>query len=69
MFLKIFALVKVIDEFDLKILANLVNILNHDDTKVRALRARASREREIFSRVCFLAFKQRKATFKDLGRL
>ena len=30
MFLKIFALVKVIDEFDLKILANLVNILNHD---------------------------------------
>ena len=64
MFLKIFALVKVIDEFDLKILANLVNILNHDDTNVRALRARASREREIFSRVCFLAFKQRKATFK-----
>ena len=61
MFLKIFALVKVIDEFDLKILANLVNILNHDDTKVRALRARASRKREIFSRVCFLAFKQRKA--------
>ena len=61
MFLKIFALVKVIDEFDLKILANLVNILqvNHDDTKVRALRARASREREIFSRVCFLAFKLR----------
>ena len=57
MFLKIFAFVKVIDEFDLKILANLVNILNHDDTKVRALRARASREREIFSRVCFLAFK------------
>ena len=61
MFLKIFALVKVIDEFDLKILANLVNILNNDDTKLRALRARASREREIFSRVCFLAFKQRKA--------
>ena len=61
MFLKIFALVKVIDEFDLKILANLVNILNHDDTKVRALRARVSREREISSRVCFLAFKQRKA--------
>ena len=30
MFLKIFALVKFIDEFDLKILANLVNILNHD---------------------------------------
>ena len=60
-FLKIFALVKVIDEFDLKIPANLVNILNHDDTKVRALRARASRVREIFSRVCFLAFKQRKA--------
>ena len=59
MFLKIFALVKVIDEFDLKILANLVNVLNHDNTKVRALRARASRE--IFSRVCFLAFKQRKA--------
>ena len=57
MFLKIFAL----DEFDLKILANLVNILNYDDTNVRALRARASREREIFSRVCFLAFKQRKA--------
>ena len=28
MFLKIFAFVKVIDEFDLKILANLVNILN-----------------------------------------
>ena len=28
MFLKIFALVKVIDEFDLKILSNLVNILN-----------------------------------------
>ena len=27
MFLKIFALVKVVDEFDLKILANLVNIL------------------------------------------
>ena len=61
MSLKIFALVKVIDEFDLKILANLVNILNHDDTKVRALRARASRDREIFLRVCFLAFKQRKA--------
>ena len=61
MFLKIFALVKVIDEFDLKILANLVNILNHDDTKVRGQRARASREREIFSRVYFLAFKQRKA--------
>ena len=61
MFLKIFALIKVIDEFDLKILANLVNFLNHDGTKVRALRARASREREIFSRVCFLAFKQRKA--------
>ena len=60
-FLKIFALVKVIDEFDLKIPANLVNILNYDDTKVRALRARASRVREIFSRVCFLAFKQRKA--------
>ena len=36
MFLKIFALVKVIDEFDLKILANLVNILNHDDTKRHA---------------------------------
>ena len=61
MFLKIFALVKVIDVLDLKILPNLVNILNHDDTKVRALRARASREREIFSRGCFLAFKQRKA--------
>ena len=61
MFLKIFALVEVVDEFDLKILANFVNILNHDDTKVRALRVRASREREIFSRVCFLAFKQRKA--------
>ena len=28
MFLKIFALVKVIDEFDLKILANLVNIID-----------------------------------------
>ena len=27
MFLKIFALVKVIDEFDMKILANLVNSL------------------------------------------
>ena len=40
MFLKIFALVKVVDEFDLKILANLVNILNHDDTKVRALRSK-----------------------------
>ena len=64
MFLKIFALVKVVDEFDLKILANLVNILNHDDTKVRALRARASREREIFSRVCFLAFTQQQ-TFEN----
>ena len=57
MFLKIFALVKVVDEFALKILANLVNILNHDDMKVRALHARAPREREIFSRVCFPAFK------------
>ena len=42
MFLKIFALVKVINEFDLKILANLVNILNHGDTKVQALCVRAS---------------------------
>ena len=55
MFLKIFALVKVIDEFDLKILANLVNILNHDDTKVRALRARVSCEREISSCVFYLS--------------
>ena len=30
MFLKILVLVKVVDEFDLKILANLVNILNND---------------------------------------
>ena len=38
------------------------NILNHDDTKVRAnAKTKSSREREIFSRVCFLAFKQRKA--------
>ena len=43
MFLKILALVKVVDEFDLKILANLVNILNNDDTKVRALRASVTR--------------------------
>ena len=67
MFLKIFAFVKVIDEFDLKILANLVNILNHDDTKVRALRARASREREIFfTRVfsCFQTAKSLEKTFK-----
>ena len=40
MFLKIFALVKVIDEFDLKI---LVNILNHDDTKCE----RHARERHV----------------------
>ena len=61
MFLKIFALVEVIDEFDLKILANLVNILNRDDTKCERYAREPSRERKIFSRVCFLAFKQRKA--------
>ena len=43
MFLKILALVRVVDEFDLKVLANLVNILNNGDTKVRALRASVAR--------------------------
>ena len=65
-FLKIFALVKVVDEFDLKILANLVNILNHDDTKVRALRASATRTRNLFTRVfsCFQTAKSLEKTSK-----
>ena len=52
MFLKIFALVKVIDEFDLKILANLVNILNQSAS---ATRASVTRTRNLFTRVfsCF----------------
>ena len=43
MFLGILALVGVVNEFDLKVLANLVNVLNNDDTKVRALRASVTR--------------------------
>ena len=49
MFLKIFALVKVIDEFDLKILANLVNILNHDH---RLICAMTTRKCERYAREC-----------------
>ena len=56
MFLKIFELVKVIDEFDLKILANLVNMLNHDDTKCeRYARERHANVKSFHACVFFLS--------------
>ena len=66
MFLKIFAFLKVVDEFE-QILANLVIILNREDTHVRAPRARVPRECEVFMRVflCFTtAGQQRKPSRK-----
>ena len=57
LFVEIFAFVKVVGEFELKTLANLVIILNRDASYVRAPHARASREREAFSRACFVALK------------
>ncbi len=57
LFVEIFAFVKVVGEFELKTLANLVIILNRDASYVRAPHARASREREAFSHACFVALK------------
>ena len=53
----IFAFVKVLDQFELKILANLVIMLNREDSYVRGSHAQVPRERRAeFSRACFLAF-------------